>query len=148
MAAGKIKGLFPEAVPQVRQEVCRHRPSRPPTPPIGEALLRCRHPYQRLHGRLDGIGERLKGFAEVSKAAARLAAAQARKAHLVNLALPAAYLGLGRDIYAAGRFREEFPELYTEIGECERQAEQVTSARPRSARRGAWPNGRPMRRRV
>jgi hypothetical protein len=67
---------------------------------------------------------------EASKAAALLAAAQARKAHLENVTLRAAYLDLGRDIYAAGRFRDEFAELYAEIGEAERRIEQIASSRP------------------
>jgi hypothetical protein len=129
VAASNIKGLFPEVVTPRRPAASSPPPlpttdarssttaSPPPTPQADRSLR-------------DGIVGGLKGLGEASKSAALLAAAQARKAHLENVTLRAAYLDLGRDIYAAGRFRDEFAELYSGIGEAERRIEQIASSRP------------------
>ena len=54
------------------------------------------------------------------KASARLAAAQTRKAHLVNVILPAAYHDLGDGASTPPlSFRDEFPEQYAEIAEVD-----------------------------
>ncbi len=130
VTAGTIKGLFP-----VDEAPDRPRASPPPLPtadvPHPTPNRSEPPPLPSSKSRLDGLGEGLRSFGEASKAAARLAAAQARKTHLEKIALPAAYGALGRDTYASGRFREEFPEMFAEIGELERQIELIASTRSR-----------------
>lgn len=121
---GDVRGLFP--VPDPGPVPCG-----PPPPPSVEADGP--PPLPTSGGRRDGLGERWKGLTQASRAAAGLAAAQARKAQLVNLILPAAYLDLGRDIHAAGRFRDEFPELLAEIVEVEQRIGQLTSTRSKTS---------------
>jgi hypothetical protein len=122
--AGEVRGLFPEA---------DAGPSSGGTPPSSTAEADGPPASSSGGGRLEGIGEGLKGLASASKAAARLAATQARKLHLERVALPAAYGALGRDIYDSMRFRDEFSDLYAEIGEVERRAERIKSARPQDS---------------
>lgn len=122
--AGEVRGLFPEA---------DAGPSSGGPPPSSTAEADGPPSSSSGGGRLEGIGEGIKGLASASKAAARLAATQARKLHLERVALPAAYGALGRDIYDSLRFPGEFPDLYAEIGEAERRAERIKSARPQDS---------------
>lgn len=119
--AREVRGLFPECDPGPA-------PGGPPLPPHSAEADGSPSP-SRGRGRLRGLGEGLKGLTQASKAAARLAAAQARKTHLESVVLPASYGALGRDIYASGRFRDEFPELHGEIGEADSRVERLTSPR-------------------
>lgn len=121
--ASEIRGLFPEPDPGPV-------PGGPHPPPSAEADGP--PPLPTGGGRLDGIGEGIKNLTHATMAAVRLAVAQARKAQLVNLTLPAAYLDLGRNIYASERFREEFPELYVEVAELERRIERLRAPRPQA----------------
>ncbi len=63
----------------------------------------------------DDLRKTLGDLTETTKAAGHLAAAEARKARLVKITLPAAYRALGRNIFSDGRFRSEYPEVYAEI---------------------------------
>ena len=50
-----------------------------------------------------------------TKAAAQVAAKQAERAKINQVTLPNAYWVLGKDIYTAGRFRDEFGDLYAKV---------------------------------
>ncbi|MFO0887581.1 MAG: hypothetical protein U0790_00390 [Isosphaeraceae bacterium] len=80
-------------------------------------------------GRRDGLGEGWKGLTQASRAAAGLAATQARKVRLERVVLPAAYAALGLDIHASGRFRTSSP-ICTPGLTKDRRVEQATPARP------------------
>lgn len=79
--------------------------------------------------RFTRIDSHLRGMVETTKAAARLAAAHARKAHLAKVTLPAAYLELGRDIFATGRFREEFLDLFSCITASQEERQRLGQVR-------------------
>ncbi len=117
--AGSVVGLFPAANGGERPE--------PPPLPKGRTADAGHIEASVAAGGSLAVG--LGKLIEKAKGAARLAAAQARKAHLVNVTLRAAHLELGRDIYAAARFRDEFREQYAEIDEAGRQIEHLTSTR-------------------
>jgi len=63
--------------------------------------------------------EKAKGAAvaaaQSAKAAAQVAAKQAERVKITQVSLPNAYLALGKDIYHAGRFRDEFGDLFTKL---------------------------------
>ncbi len=50
-----------------------------------------------------------------AKAAAQIAGKQAEHGKLTQMILPSAYWALGKDIHGAGRFRDEFGELFTKL---------------------------------
>ena len=128
VAAGKVKGLFAEE--EASQEVLEASP--PPIPASnapGTASAASVLPPPSRGGRLGGVGEGLRNLAEASKAAARLAAAQARKVQLAKITLPAAFLALGKDIHSSGRFSSEFPDLYAEIERLRAEITRLTTGR-------------------
>jgi hypothetical protein len=67
------------------------------------------------HVASDFRSDQTASLGEVAKAAFQLDVARFRKSNLSRLTLRAAYLNLGRDIVAAGRFRDEFPDLIAQI---------------------------------
>lgn len=149
VAAGKIKGLFPEGDTAARSsasppplsaaEVAGTPATHAEPPPLPMAApglpIASVVPDRSAEGsearssgsRFTRIGAQVRELGETTKAVARLAAAQARRAHLMTVALPAAYLELGRDIFGDGRFRGEFPDLFA----------QITAARQEKARLGS-----------
>lgn len=69
----------------------------------------------------------MRELGETTKAAVRLAVAQARRTHLTTVALPAAYRELGRDIIEAGRFETEFPDLFDQIKDARQERARLQS---------------------
>ena len=61
------------------------------------------------------------------KGAARYFLLQAQRGWIVQSVLPPAYLALGRDVHAAGRFRDRAEDLYRKLGNV---AEGLASSRP------------------
>jgi antitoxin component YwqK of YwqJK toxin-antitoxin module len=86
-------------------------------------------PQPSSRPKVDDIRKKLGDLTETTKAAGHLAIAEARKAKLTNLTLPAAYLALGRDIFAGGRFRSEFPEIFSEIERLQAEFTHLTTCR-------------------
>ena len=129
--AGKIKGLFAEG-----ETTTRKTTSTPPLPakePVLASSARSSSPdnpseISHAASRLSRVGSHIKGLGETSQAAAGLAVAQGRKAHLTKMAIPAAFLELGRANFAAGRFRDEFADLYSRITATQQERERLRRA--------------------
>ena len=145
VAAGKIRGLFPEnecpdrpkttppplpsersesgtpelSLPSLPSNEASQRPKTPPPPLPSERTKNGTSdssgppPLPSSRTKLEDIRKTLGDLTETTKAAGHLAFAEVRKARLVKITLPAAYLALGRDIFTTGRFRSEYPELYS-----------------------------------
>jgi hypothetical protein len=90
----------------------------------------------------DALSKTVADLAETTKAAGRLAIAEARKAKLVNITLPAAYLALGRDIFTDGRFRSEFPAIYAEIESTQLEIARLTTGREIKIGEDFWERSR------
>ncbi len=84
-------------------------------------------PLPSSRPKFDDVRNKLGDLTETTKAAGHLAVAEARKAKLRKLTLPAAYQALGRDIFAGGRFRSEFPEIYAEIERVQVEINRLTT---------------------
>jgi hypothetical protein len=69
-------------------------------------------------------------FASDTKAAARLTAKQAERTRITRFALPKAYRDLGKAIYAAQQYRQEFPHLYADIDESRERIEALKQPQP------------------
>lgn len=71
------------------------------------------------------VSERLKRggkrFAQKTKAAAQLTAKQAEKTKIKTVSLPPAYLALGKEVFNAGRFKDDFEETYIAVDEVRQQ---------------------------
>ena len=67
-----------------------------------------------------------------AKAAAQIAGKQAEHGKLTQMTLPSAYWALGKDIYGAGRFRDEFGELFTKLGGLVSKIQSLKQAHPAS----------------
>lgn len=74
-----------------------------------------------------------KNSTETTKAAGHLAVAEALKARLAKITLPAAYLALGRDICSGCRFRSEYPELFARIERLQAEITRLTTGREGNA---------------
>ena len=128
--AGTVEGLFPDCQPSdcpkttpppLPSEKARTTPPPLPSDRAKIGTEGCPAPLPLPSSRTVGDVFR-RTFADLTEttiAAGHLAVAEARKVKLTNITLPAAYLVLGRDLYAGGRFRAEFPEIYAEIDRIE-----------------------------
>jgi WD40 repeat protein len=109
-----------EPVPQTTHTASGRPKTTPPPLPSertnnGTAQSSGPPPLPSTGTNFDDIRKTFCDLTETAKAAGHLAVTEVRKTKLINLTLPAAYLALGRDIFADGRFRSEFPEIYAEI---------------------------------
>ncbi len=65
-----------------------------------------------------------------AKAAAQIAGKQAEHGKLTQMTLPSAYGALGKDIYGASRFRDEFGDLYAKVAEILGKIQSLKQAHP------------------
>ena len=85
---------------------------------------------------LEKSKDALAFFASNAKAAAQIAVKQAERLKINQVTLPNVYLALGKDIHAAGRYRDEFADLYAKVDEILgrilnlRQTQSVPSDQP------------------
>ncbi len=67
-----------------------------------------------------------------AKAAAQIAGKQAEHGKLTQMTLPSAYSALGKDIHGAGRFRDEFGDLFTKMEGLLGKIQSLKQAHPAS----------------
>jgi hypothetical protein len=130
----KSKPPSPESVPQFTHPASARPKTTPPPLPSegtngGTTAFSGPPPLPSSRTKFDGIRNALGDLTETTKAAGHLAFAEARKATLTNITLPSAYLALGHDIFAGGRFRSEFPEIYSEIERLQATIVSLTTGR-------------------
>ena len=65
-----------------------------------------------------------------AKAAAQIAGKQAEHGKLTQMTLPSVYWALGKDIHTAGRFRDEFGDLYAKVAEILGKIQSLKQAHP------------------
>jgi hypothetical protein len=115
VAAGQAKWLFP-----------------PPPPASAEPAQR--QPAPNRSASTPTLGEKAQSLASSlanrATAAAQLAAKQAEYATISKMTLPNAYCALGKDIHGAGRFRDEFGELFAKLDGLLGRIQSLRQARP------------------
>ena len=114
IVAGKVEGLSPDAQPADRPKTTppplpsERGKATPPPLPSERAKTGTEDsptpPPRSSRAAVDVLRKTVADLTETTRAAGHLAVAEARKAKLTKLTLPAAYLALGRDIHPSGSF--------------------------------------------
>jgi hypothetical protein len=110
--AGSVKGLFPPASPRspVPPPPPPRSPQNPPAPSTAPATA-----TSNAANVASTVRSGLTDVLTTAKQAKDLAAAHARKTQINQMTLPKAYLALGKEIFEAGRFRDQFGDIFQRI---------------------------------